>query len=92
MRNLYLLLAATALCAGCVSQPSAVDAGFGQAVLGARAAQVINPNAPARQRAPATADGQAAKSAVERYQKSFDAPPPPVNVLNIGVGSSSGTQ
>lgn len=87
--RVLLVLAAAALAAGCATQPSAVDANFGRAVTGARASQVVDPGAPSRPRPPIVSDGQAAKSAIDRYQKSFDAPPAPVNVLNIGIGSSS---
>lgn len=89
MRVLIILGLAAALSAGCAVQPTAVDAQFGQAVTGARAAQVIDPDAPSRGRPQLKADGQSAKSAIDRYQKSFDAPPAPVNVLNIGIGSSA---
>lgn len=91
MRTLSFL-AVAALMAGCAYPPSAVDANFGAAVTGARAQQVVDPDAPSRARAPASTDGQASKAAVDRYQKSFEAPPAPVNVLNIGIGSSSGQQ
>lgn len=92
MRVLTLVGVASALLAGCAAPPTAVDAQFGRALTGARAAQVIDPDAPVRARAAPRSDGQAAKSAIDRYQKSFDSPPPPVNVLNIGVGSGSGSQ
>lgn len=90
MRTLSLLALAAAVSAGCVAYPSKVDDNFGQAVMRARAQQVIDPDAPMRQRPPAVTDGQAAKSSIDRYQKSFDVPPPPVNVLNIGIGSGGG--
>lgn len=89
MRVLVSLVLAAAA-AGCAVQPTAVDARFGQAVTGARAAQVIDPDAPSRSRPAPRSDGQAAKSSIDRYQKSFDAPPSPVNVLNIGIGNSAG--
>lgn len=89
MRTPILLAIAAVLSTGCVSYPSAVDANFGQAVRRAQAQQVIDPDAASRPRPAAGADGQAAKSSIDRYQKSFDVPPAPVNVLNIGVGSST---
>lgn len=92
MRILSLLVMTAAVVAGCSSYPSNVDDNFGKAVTGLRAQQVIDPDAPSRRKPPAGIDGQAAKSSVDRYQKSFDTPPPPVNVLNIGIGSSSGGQ
>ncbi|WP_048440731.1 hypothetical protein [Caenimonas sp. SL110] len=87
MRVFILLGAASVLAAGCAVPTTAVDANFGQALIGARAAQVVDPDAPSRARPALRSDGQAAKSAIDRYQKSFDVPPPPVNVLNIGIGS-----
>ncbi len=85
--RLYILLAAASLAAGCAAPLLVVDGNFGRAVNGAKAGQVIDPDAPSRRRSPAVTDGQAAKSAVDRYQKSFESPPPPINVLNIGIGS-----
>jgi hypothetical protein len=85
-----LALAAALAAAGCSAPRTAVDDRFGQAVTGARAAQVVDPDAPLRVRPAPRSDGQAAKSSIDRYQKSFDAPPAPVNVLNIGIGGSSG--
>jgi hypothetical protein len=89
MRNFHILIAAAALCSGCANYLYAEPPGFGQSVVGARASQVIDPNAPSKARAAPVADGQAAKAAVDRYQKSFETPPAPVNVLNIGIGSGN---
>lgn len=86
-----LALAAALAAAGCSAPRTAVDDRFGQALTGARAAQVVDPEAPSRARTVPRGDGQAAKSSIDRYQKSFDAPPPPVNVLNIGIGGGSGS-
>lgn len=73
--------------AGCSTAPTTVEWNFGKAVNAAKAAQVIDPDAPSRARAPATTDGQAARFSVERYEKTFQTPPPPVTVLNIGTGT-----
>ena len=89
MRNFHILIAAAALCSGCANYLYAEPPGFGQSVVGARASQVIDPNAPSKARAAPVADGQAAKAAIDRYQKSFETPPAPVNVLNIGIGSGN---
>ena len=89
MRNFHVLIAAAALCSGCANYLYAEPPGFGQSVVGARASQVIDPNAPSKARAAPVADGQAAKAAIDRYQKSFETPPAPVNVLNIGIGSGN---
>lgn len=80
-------LATVLAAAGCAAPTTALDVQLGQALTSARAAQVVDPDAPSRSRAPLRGDGQASKSAIDRYQKSFDAPPAPVNVLNIGIGA-----
>jgi uncharacterized lipoprotein len=82
LRPLSILL--LALVSGCASSPAPrYDARFGDAVRQARQAMTINPNAGAT--APvATMDGKAAAEALGRYQDSFKAPPPVVNVINIG--------
>lgn len=56
----------------------------GDAVRQARAAMTINPDAGANPDQAAGIDGQAGREAVARYQESFKAPPPVVNVINIG--------
>ena len=79
------------LLAGCVSRAPVVDQHFGEAVSTAKAQQTINPDA-SRDRDPvAGLDGQAANAVVDRYHKSYETPPQPVNVFNIGVGSGGGT-
>jgi uncharacterized lipoprotein len=72
-----------ALLAGCSTTPH-YDQRFGDAVRQARAAMTINPGARANPDPVAGMDGQAAGQAVERYHDSFKAPPPVVNVINIG--------
>jgi hypothetical protein len=63
------------------------DQTFGDAVRAAQAQQTINPNASQNPVAPQGMDGAAAKATIDRYGKSFETPPPPVNVYTIGVGS-----
>jgi hypothetical protein len=79
-----------ALMAGCAnSSPTPdYDLRFGDAVREARARQILNPDAAA---APVTygMDGKSARDAMVLYGKTFEAPPPVVNVINIG-GSISG--
>ena len=89
MRNLSLLAIAAILSAGCVGYPSGVNDRLGQAVRLAQAQQVIDTDAPLRERPSASSDGQAAKSSIDRYQKSFDNPPPPANPLSIGLGGGT---
>jgi hypothetical protein len=76
--------AALAMLAGCATTTPHYDARFGDAVRQARSAMTIHPGAPARPDPVAGIDGQAAREAIARYQDSFKAPPPVVNVINIG--------
>ena len=77
------------LLGGCATSTSPnYDMRFGDAVREARMRQTLNP-------APSTdpmagMGGPAAYEAIGRYQDSFKAPPPVVNVINIGgaVGGS----
>ena len=91
LRTLALTAAAALLVAGCANQnpgPSG-DPYFGSAVNRAKAAQVVDPDAPSRARPQLQLDGHAAKAAVDRYEKSFEAPPPPPAVmLNLSAGSA----
>ncbi len=79
-----------ALIAGCAETPR-VDEHFGEAVRAATAQQIVNPDASLNKDPVAGIDGQAANSTVDRYHKSFQVPPPPVNVFTIGVGSGGGS-
>jgi len=73
-----------ALLSGCVSSSPVVDSHFGEAVRAARAAQTLNPQASANRDPVKGLDGQAASSAMERYQESFKSPPKTFEILNIG--------
>jgi hypothetical protein len=86
MRCLAPLIACAALvaCAGPSATPD-YDARFGDAVREARARMTLNPNPPTAATA-AGIDGRAAHEAQERYLESYKAPPPVVNVINIGAG------
>jgi hypothetical protein len=85
-----MTIALVALVAGCAnSSPTPdYDLRFGNAVRDAVAKQTLNPNAAA---APVTygMDGKSARDAMVLYGKTFETPPPVVNVINIG-GSISG--
>jgi starvation-inducible outer membrane lipoprotein len=74
----------------CSNYPSPIDDNFGASVRQMVQSQTVYPDAPTTNSAPATTDGQATKAAVDRYQKSFEIPPLPTNVFNIGVGSGVG--
>ena len=83
MRSLAIAAAAAVL-AGCANTHTPnYDLRFGEAVRNARQAMTLNPNA-AQAPAPTGMDGAAAHEAVGRYHDSFKAPPPVVNVINIG--------
>ncbi|HEX2531975.1 MAG TPA: hypothetical protein VHK70_10995 [Burkholderiaceae bacterium] len=71
------------LLAGCSTTPN-YDAKFGDAVREARLKMTIDPQAGKATDQVAGMDGKSAKEAVTRYQDSFKAPPPVVNVINIG--------
>lgn len=84
MKNTPALLA-IALLAGCATSTTPnYDTRFGQAVREARLRMTLNPNTVAGPEAAAGMDGRAAHEAFERYHESFKAPPPVVNVINIG--------
>jgi predicted component of type VI protein secretion system len=76
------------LMAGCSTTPN-YDARFGDAVREARLRMTINPDAGNNPDPVAGMDGRAAREAVIFYQGTFKAPPPVVNVINIG-GSVGG--
>lgn len=87
--RLYSILALAALAAGCAQQPTNVEGNFGGALNRAKAAQVINPDAPSQRRAPAGTDGEAARLSVEQYEQSYSKPAAPASILNIGVGAGT---
>lgn len=72
-----------ALLAGCSSMPN-YDARYGDAVRDARSEMILDPQASTREYDTPGLDGKAAKEAIKVYQDSFKAPPPVVNVINIG--------
>jgi hypothetical protein len=88
LRPLSILL--LVLICGCASPPAPrYDARFGDAVRQARQMMIINPNAGAT--TPLVGmDGKAAAEALGRYQDAFKAPPPVVNVINIGGAVGGG--
>ena len=73
------------LLGGCAISPTPnYDARFGDAVRQSRQQMTLNPDAGATAAPVAGMDGKAAHEAMGRYQDSFKAPPPVVNVINIG--------
>lgn len=95
MKTTLIALSTIALLAGCAASPAPnYDMRFGDAVRAARLRMTIDPNAGANPDPVYGLDGRSAHEAMTRYQDTFKAPPPVVNVINIGnsVGSSSGGQ
>lgn len=72
---------------GCASQPTQIDRQFGVASKDAFSRQQIIPDAALSTPVLRTSDGSAMKSAIDRYHKSFEILPVPVNIFNIGVGT-----
>lgn len=86
--NISLTAAVALVLAGCgATTPERLDAQMGSSVEMLRAQQTANPQAAADTRPVQGLDGKAADAAVGRYRKSFETPPPPSNVFNIGVGA-----
>lgn len=72
------------LLTGCKSVTPNYDARFGDAVREAKQKMIIKPNAGTTQDPFFGMDGKAARESVILYQDTFRAPPPAVNVINIG--------
>lgn len=70
-------------CATSIPTPH-YDAVFGDAVRQAKAKMIINADAGTNPDQVAGMDGKSAKEAITLYQGTFKAPPPAVNVINIG--------
>jgi len=71
-------------CASYSAQTPNYDARFGDAVREARLNMTINPEAGKNPDQAIGMDGKSAKEAIVLYQGTFKAPPPVVNVINIG--------
>ena len=81
MNHTPVILAALLL-GGCASTATPnYDMRFGSAVRDARSRMVLNPTPT---EPVAGMDGKSAVEAIGRYQDTFKAPPPVVNVINIG--------
>lgn len=83
-----VLCTGACLMLGCADQPTAVDREFGKSMHSTQQAQSIHQRNAAPVYPPLVSDAVSGKAAIERYYKSFESPPPPGNVLNIGVGTS----
>ena len=86
-----LALLVIALLGGCAASTTpSYDTRFGDAVRQARQRMTLNPNAGTNPDSVAGMDGRSAREAVVRYHDSFKAPPPVVNVINIGGAVGGG--
>jgi hypothetical protein len=80
-----LALVLLALLAGCATSTTPnYDLRFGDAVRESRQRMILNPNAGSNPDVVTGMDGRASRESIVRYQDSFKAPPPVVNVINIG--------
>lgn len=78
------------LMAGCATVTPNYDTKFGDTVRQAKLKMTINPNAGRNTDEVAGMDGIATRNTIILYQDTFKAPPPVVNVINIGGGVGSG--
>ena len=85
------LALALLLGAGCSHVTPNYDARFGDAVRDAKRKMTINPDAGKDGNPVVGMDGRAARESMVQYQKSYKAPPPAVNVINIGGGIGGGS-
>jgi len=75
----------TTLLGGCATEPAPyLEARLGEAVRAARVQQTIDLDASKNSDPVAGMDGTSAKTSIERYYKSFDAPPPTFTIINVG--------
>jgi uncharacterized protein YceK len=78
------------LMAGCATVTPNYDMKFGDAVREAKLKMTINPDAGRNPDQVTGMDGKAARDTIILYQDTFKAPPPVVNVINIGGGLNTG--
>jgi hypothetical protein len=73
--------------AGCAVGPSRLDADHGRSVSLAKSNQTLDPAAQQNLAPVYGFDGKAAVGTLERYQTSFEKPPPPPSfVISVGQG------
>ncbi len=80
------LLSVLLAVAGCKATTPRYDSQFGNSVSLLNAQQAINPAAALNPNPVLGMDGRAARSAYERYQKSYAVPEPQTNLFSIGLG------
>jgi uncharacterized protein YceK len=89
--NKFTGLIVLALLGGCASSITPnYDAKFGDAVREARMKMTINPGAGTNPDQVLGMDGKSARETIILYQGTYKAPPPAVNVINIGGGIGGG--
>lgn len=90
MKNPAIALLLTLL-TGCASVTPNYDAKFGDALREAKQKMIINPDAGKNPDQVLGMDGKSARETIILYQDTYKAPPPAVNVINIG-GSIGGSK
>lgn len=86
VQKLLAAAALTGLLAGCASTTPNYDKRFGEAVRDAKRQMTLNPEAGKNPDPVTGMDGRASRETMVRYKDSYKAPPPAVNVINIGGG------
>lgn len=81
----FLLLLASVASSACVQTTPHWDSQFGNAVRGAIASQIIDPNAAANRDPVTGIDAAAALGAQQRYEHSFKEPEPRANITLINT-------
>ena len=72
---------------GCADQPTLIDRQFGTSTHEIKVQQSVHPYGRDTAYPPMASEGVIGKSAIDRYHRSYELPPPPTNVYNIGVGT-----
>ncbi len=83
-------LAVASVLAGCASDSPRLDAQWGRSTSEARTQQTAYPDAARTARGPIASPAVTSGLAIQRYHSTFENPPAPVNVLQLGVGAGSG--
>ena len=83
----------TVLCllmlAGCAAEPGWAEHEWGGAVRNAQMMQMRHASPDTKSDRPVFSDGGIAKSAMDRFQSSYETSSPPQNVMSIGLSGSS---
>ncbi len=82
---------AVGLLSACVNESPLLDARWSQSLTQARVRHTAHPGAASTDRGPIETDGHIARLGIERMHQSYENPPPPVNVLNLGMGTPTGS-